>query len=351
MDEPRAAADRRLFGIAGALIGVVMVATLTVVALLVLVRRDAAPAPVVAPAATPAAEGTPAAGASLLRAIELRSGPASDVAIITRLAAGTRLRVLGRSQDGQWLVVAPEARPEQVGWVPAAVVGGLDVSALAVVSPEGGSPARPATAVPTLTPDLPDLRVARSFARGNVLHVEVVNDGAGDALGAILVSVNDAEPLPLDVKPGEALRAGESVEAAIRGVYVQLRAPVHVQVILEGGAEEDVDNNEWSGIVAPDLPNDLEVRSVTTAADGHVVVTIVNNSPIPVSGAVTVSIREALPGTTLIARETRSMTIAAGGVIDFAFPDVRGVDLTRVTIRLSSDAIEDAVIANNSYPR
>ena len=37
--------------------------------------------------------------------------------------------------------------------------------------------------------------------------------------------------------------------------------------------------------------------------------------------------------------------------VDVAFPDIKQVDLTRIAVRLSTDAINDAVLADDSYPR
>jgi hypothetical protein len=350
VDDRIAGVDRRLFGVAAALIAVLVIAGVTVLAALTVLRGPETP--LALPPAEPTAGGTPAAATStLLRAIELRSGPSSEVAIIARLEAGAALRVVGRSADSRWLVVSPEANPAQVGWVPASVVGDVDVSRLAVIAPSGGA-GTPPPGGPTLTPDLPDLRIEQVFARDNRLFVEIANHGAGDATDPILVAVNEAVPVPLDVRPGEPLRAGDRFEAAVPGLFVQLRAPVTVRVLLLGGSQETAEGKEWSDLVGPDVPNDLEVRSAAAhATEGHLLVVLGNNSPIPIVGSVTVSVREAPPSNLLLARETREVALSARGTLDFGFPELRDFDLTRLVIRLSTDAIEDAVIANNTYPR
>ena len=43
--------------------------------------------------------------------------------------------------------------------------------------------------------------------------------------------------------------------------------------------------------------------------------------------------------------------IEAGKTLDIPFPDLKQVDLTRVTVRLSTDAIHDDVLADDVYPR
>jgi len=81
------------------------------------------------------------------------------------------------------------------------------------------------------------------------------------------------------------------------------------------------------------------------------VVTIRNNSAIPIAGAHTITVRETPPSTRLLGRVEQGGTIEAGGTMVIAFPDLREVDLTRISITLSSDSVADAALANNSYPR
>lgn len=339
--------ERRRFEAAGAVIGVVIVVTVASFLFVVLNRGGDDPTPAI----TPTSVAGEAGEQRLIGTVDLRSAPSDQVAIVARLLQTEPIRVLGRSADGQWIALGPSARPTVIGWVLATQVEGVDPETLPVLAdPRSGG----AVGAPTFTPDLPDLIVEAAFARENRLHLTVHNQGAGDAPGTILVSVNEGEPVPLRVaRPGEPLRAGERVEGEVPGQTVQIRSTIRIHLIVDPPvAEEDPDNNAWDGIVEPDVPNDLEVlRADTAGADGHLVVVVRNNSPIPVRGSFTVSVREALPSTALLGRQTVSGTIEAGATLAVPFNDLRGLSLAQISIRLSSDGVDDAVIANNTYPR
>jgi len=351
-DPPR---DRRRFELIGLVIAVVIGATAVVFfgAVILAANDTGAPVTPTAAAATaiPTATATPVIdGIAITRPIEVRSGPSSDFAVVTRLAVTDAIHVLGRSADGRWLVVAAEDRPALTGWIPADAVTGLGGSTLPVIAPPGAT-APPVDA--TLSPDLADLVVSGVFARDNVLWVEVLNQGVADATGEIRVSVDGGPEVVLGVKPGEPLRPDQRVASAIPDNYLQLRRNVEVRISpLEGREEEDLDNNLWIGIVAPDQPNDLEiVGAVVEAPDDHLVVTIRNNSPIPIAGTYTVSVREAAPDNTLLGREHATVEVASGDTINLPFLGITAIDLTRVRVILSTDAIDDADLGNNSYPR
>ena len=338
--------ERRRFEVTGAVIALVVLATVAAFAFVVLGRSGETTTPL--PTEVPSAvAGEP----RLLTAVDLRSAPSGQVAIVARLLASEPILVLGRSEDGAWIALGPVSRPAVAGWVPVEQVEGIDVSQLPVLSdPRGGSTG----VVPTLTPDLPDLHVEAAYARENRLRVSVTNQGAGDAVGRLLVSVNDGPPVPLDIaRPGEPLRPGERADGGVPGGTVQIRSAIKVRVFLDPPTEEeDPDNNTWDGIVEPDAPNDIEILSVAAeSATSGLVVTLRNNSPIPVTGTFTVSIREALPSTNLLERQIITGTIEAGVTARVEFPTLIGVDVNEIAIRLSSDGVDDASIANNVYPR
>lgn len=304
---------------------------------------------------TQAAEQTPAPtavleGIALTRPIEVRSGPSSDYAIVTRLAVTDSINVLGRSMDGQWLVVAAEDRPTLTGWIPIDAVSGVDHGPLPVVAPPGATPA-PGGA--TLTPDLPDLVISRVYAQRNTLWVEVTNEGVVDAIGEFRVSIDGGPEIALDVKPGEPLRPDESLSALIPGITLQLRHRVEVRLFpAENLQEETTENNVWIGTVSPDIPNDIGISNAEIDEEaGHLVVTLLNNSPIVIKGTFTVSVRETPPNNALLGREFLTDEFGPGNTLEVHFEEITEIDLTQVTIILSTDAIEDAVIANNTYPR
>ena len=101
-DPPR---ERRRFELIAAVMGVVMGATaIGFFAIVILAADEPPPAP--SPTATPSAPSTTPVteGVALTEPVDLRSGPASDVAIVTRLAMTEPIRVVGRSADGAFVL-------------------------------------------------------------------------------------------------------------------------------------------------------------------------------------------------------------------------------------------------------
>ncbi len=295
---------------------------------------------------------TTAAG-TLRRAVEVRAGAAPDTAIVTQLPAGSAVRLLGRSVDSTWVVVTLENATDVVGWVPADAVEGLrDPGRLPVVT-DASTLAAAATVGTSTLAALPDLRIESASSKGNRLTVTIVNDGPGDLPTPLLVAVNDSAPVRLEAAAGSVLRAKQRVEAVVPGEFVQLRARITLRVQTEpANRETNVENNAWSGIVEPDLANNLGIASaVADGTDRHLVVTVRNDSLIPVRGSITITVREALPSTTLLGRDVREVRLDPGKTIDIPFAEVRQADPARLAIRLSTDAIHDAVLADDSFPR
>lgn len=350
MNDPSPGADRRVIRIMGIVIAVVVVATVSALGAVLLARQSGIDIPLLTsrPASTPAP-----APLTLRRAVELRAGAAPDMAIVTRLGTGASIAVLGRSVDGAWLVVSPASAPDVIGWVPADAVEGVKDAGRLVVFADTRSTPTPLPAALQRPPDLPDLRVEAATSRGNRLVAAVVNDGPGDLPTPILVAVNDGNPVLIETKAGEPLRAGQRVEVVVPGEYVQLRARVTVRVQTEpANREANTGNNSWTGIIEPDQPNNLGIAKAAAAGDDrHLVVTVQNDSPIPVRGTLQLTVREPLPGTTLLGRANVEAVIEPGKTLDVPFRDLRQVDLTRIAVRLATDAIHDDVLADDAWPR
>ncbi|MCA9848072.1 MAG: SH3 domain-containing protein, partial [Dehalococcoidia bacterium] len=161
-DPPR---ERRRFEMVGAVMAVVIAVTAIGFFGIVIFSADE---PAVTPTPEPTVTSTPIdstpviAGVAITRPIEVRSGPSSAFAIVTRLAVTDSINILGRSQDGRWLVVSAEDRPTQTGWIPLDATTGVEVGPLPVIAAPG---ATPAAGPATLTPDLPDLVVSRVFSQ------------------------------------------------------------------------------------------------------------------------------------------------------------------------------------------
>ena len=349
MIDPSPSSDRRVFRIMGVVIAVVVVATLTATGAVFLARRSGFEITLPTRGTSSA---TPAA-LSLRRAIELRTAPAPDTEIVTRLSAGTSVHILGRSVDGTWLVVGLNGAPDVVGWVPIDAIEGVkDANRFAVVADARTFTVAPASGA-ARPPDLPDLRIEAASSRNNRVLAVIVNDGPGDLPTPLFVSVNDGPPIRIETKASEPLRAKERVEVIVAGEYVQLRARVSLRVQTEpANREANITNNTWNGIIEPDRPNNLGIaRAVADGDDRHLLVTVQNDSPIPIRGTVMITVREPLPSTTLLGRDAREVMLEAGKSLDIPFPDIKQVDLTRIAVRLSSDAIHDDVLADDSYPR
>ena len=313
----------------------------------------------------PAADAT-VAGPTAAERLEVRDAPEAGASALATLPAGTPLRVEGRSGGGGWLAVTalgldrrPLAEPV-TGWAPASAVAGVaDPSALAVVEadrfrrpPLAGAPSSPTPgSSPTLTPDLPDLLVDDVYARDNRLVVVIGNAGSADADGPIEVSVDGGPAHRVDVG-GKPLRPGDTLEQALDGEYVQRRARVSVTLRAAGIQEENAGNNVFTGVVEPDAPNDIEILDVAIDPDGdHVVVTIRNNSLIPLAGQVTIGVRQTAPANQLLLREELPLAVAAGGTQRYELAGLTGIGLAFLRVILSSDAISDADSANNTFPR
>lgn len=288
-------------------------------------------------------------GPAARRDTPLRAEPREDAAVLVQLPAGMRLRVVGKSPDGRWIAAAAEDRPDLVGWVTAAAVEGIDPAALATVT------ADPSAAAPSTAPAgpiaRPDLLIESVYAKDNRLFVSVLNAGPADARGTLLASVDGGAAVPLEGKSDEGLRAGQRIQAAVVGGFIQIRGTVSVTVSLSPRVSEvDPANNTFTGIVEPDQPVDLEIATVERGASA-LVVTIRNNSTIPVTGVHTITVREPLPGTRLLGRAEQSGVIEAGGSMVVFLPELRDANLTAISVMLSSDSIADGALGNNTYPR
>ncbi len=209
------------------------------------------------------------------------------------------------------------------------------------------------TAAPTFSPDLPDLVIDAVFSRDNQLTVVVANVGVADAVATVLISVDGAQPVAADIKPGEPIRPDDRLQIALDSEYVQRRATVSVTVSTDPSIdEESLDNNTLETVVTPDRPNDLAIDSVTIEGpDSSLRVTIRNNSPIPITGNATISAREATTPFTQFGTRQPTFTLAPDETLDVVFPDAADVDLANIEVLMTTTAIDDADRTNDVYPR
>jgi hypothetical protein len=155
------------------------------------------------------------------------------------------------------------------------------------------------------------------------------------------------------VKPGEPLRPNDQLEVVLETEYVQRRASVSVAVSTDPAIdEESLDNNTRETIVPPDRPNDLAIASVTVE-DPHASlrVTIRNDSPIPITGNVTISARESSGDFTELGTLQPFFTLAPGETLDVDFPDTSEVELDNVQVLMTTTAIKDTDSGNDTFPQ
>lgn len=295
---------------------------------------------------TPTATETPARTGV---AVDLRSGPSRLVAIAARLEAGVEVRVEGRDESGDWLKVSLVSDSGIRGWVPRnAVIGAPDLDDLAVLA---STPT--ATAVPTATPppELPDLVVVSAHSQDNRLVVTLANEGTTDVVGTILLAIGESAPEPIEVKTGEPLIAGDTLELRYDHEYVQRRGRVQIDVSVDPPIEEiSTANNRLNVVIEPDLPNDLAITNAVLVEGRGLVVSVRNNSPIPIVGLIALDVRGESEGE-LLGRRRLEVEFLPEETIEVEFETIEEIDFTRVSVQLSSDALDDAQFANNTFPR
>ena len=338
---------------------------LSAVALFVDIGDESPPPP--APAEhTPAPRVTQAeTGPKAARITLALDAPGSGGRSRGELAAGTPLRIEGRSADGEWLAVSAANEGSSgssplAGWVPVdAVAEAGDVDTLPVLDArafrlaiESPTPAPAGDARRTPPPDRPDLVVRDVFARNNRLVVVVANEGGGDASadGVIEASVDGGRFVRIDT--GKALRPGDVLEAAVEGAYVRRRSSVSITLRVWGVIEADTGNNTFDAEVAPDTFNDIEVLGIGRDAEsGRIVVEVRNNSPIPLAGTVRLEVRDSTPGGPPILAEVFPLDVESGATSRYDLPAPVDADPGSISVTASTDAINDVDSANNTYPR
>ena len=334
-------------------VALVAAAAVTALAVVALLGNDDRSPPAPVPTPTP----TDTAGASqILRDTPLRERPASTALQLGMLDAGAIVTVEGRSGDDRWLSVSHDSAA-LAGWVPVNAVAPIPPLETLARLPDDyhqsvertADDATPAPTV-TLTPDVPDLVVADAFSRDNRLVVVVANEGNADVTGAIEIVVNGGAARRIDV--GKALRPGDTIETTLEDEYVQRRASVTIDVIAPPGIdEEDTTNNRRVVIVEPDQPNDIEVLVLSTDPDdGHLIVTVRNNSPIPIVGGLTLAVRQIEPPTLLRLLDA-PLSMAAGATREYDFPLLVDFETDSLQVIVSTSAIQDAEPANDILPR
>jgi hypothetical protein len=207
--------------------------------------------------------------------INVRSGPGNGYVVLGVLRRSSEVRIVGQSEDGEWLQIEYPVHSNLHGWV---IVTSLevqgDLAGVAIATPEtlpmADVPTYEAVATvpaeltpgvaPTVTstpaPALPDLVVSGSLVSGGVLVVTVTNQGAGAlATTAVEVGIFDVSGSPMlnsTTASVQALAPGASID--IRTGYLPLGGPPQVLVIVDPNskiAETDDTNNRLTVTRSP----------------------------------------------------------------------------------------------------
>ena len=333
---------------------------------------------------------------ALLSETQVHALPSADAEIVGLVAAETAVTIFGRSQDSAWLMVSPTTQPSPRGWVPVLSIRNAgDLAALAPM--DSGAPARVAstattiavaasttvtataltnsspspsptasqspppaasasptgtavTVTPTGTPTIGiDLRVDKIGSEGNRLFMVLKNFGTVVSPAMVQVRVNDGAPLSLQVMP---LATGDTTRVIFDSEYVQRRATVTIALLPPAGSPAGTQTKSATAVIEPDKPNDIELLPPEIAEDGHLRIVLRNNSPIPIVGAVTVSVRAAAPPSGLLARRDVPIDLEVGAMVTVDFTNIVpvGRDTSTVHVSLNTDAITDADPANDNYP-
>ncbi len=224
------------------------------------------------------------------------------------------------------------------------------------VAAGAGAPLPPVASPPCgvigVVTTLPALTVGPLAASHDRLVVQLVNRGEAVPTAGISIRIDGgvAHAIPASAlpRPGEAVALSGLDDAFLGEAIVQRRAPVTVDITAADGTHIAT----RSMIVAPDVPLDLALADARVDAAGTLLVDIRNDSPVPLRGRVVVAAREPASPYTLLARTEAPLDVAAGAVQTIAVGAVGTVgpsDLARLRIALSTDAIDDANLANNVY--
>jgi hypothetical protein len=181
------------------------------------------------------------------------------------LRRGSEAKIIGRSDDGEWLEIEYPARSNLHGWIIASSVEtSADLAAIPIATPESlpmaivptdvpviivpaETPEATAAVTPTPAATLPDLVVGGTLVSGGTLVVTVTNQGKGALKAATIeVGVFDATGAQLLKSASlavQSLNAGGSID--VQTTYIAVVGPEQVLVIVDpnGKIKEADDTN------------------------------------------------------------------------------------------------------------
>ncbi len=103
-------------------------------------------------------------------------------------------------------------------------------------------------------------------------------------------------------------------------------------------------------MIEPDRPNDIAIVNALLVEGEGLVVSVRNNSPIPIVGRITVDVREVATNA-LVGRMREGVELLPEAELAVTFEQITELDFTRHTVQLFSDALDDSDLTNNIFPR
>ncbi|MGD0115865.1 MAG: CARDB domain-containing protein [Dehalococcoidia bacterium] len=232
--------------------------------------------------------------ATATSSVNVRSGPSNGYVVLGVLRRGSEAKIVGRSDDGDWLEIEYPAHSNLLGWIIASSVDtSADLAAIPVSTPEDlpmaivptdvpvtyvpeetAAATQSATSLaPTPTPSqaLPDLVVGGTLVSGGTLVVTVTNQGKGALKNATIeVGVFDATGAQLLKSASvttQNLSAGASID--VQTGYVTVVGPDQVLVIVDpnGKIKESDDTNNRLLVSFAATPTLAPTAKATTAAE------------------------------------------------------------------------------------
>lgn len=197
----------------------------------------------------PVSGSAPVTG-NVVATVGVRSGPGDNFDVVRTLNAGDQVTIVGKSSDGQWLVIDGQSNGERQ-WVRAAaisVTGSLNSvpTVEAPSSPTATTTPKPeATPTGTSVPSLPDFVPGNAalLANGSTLQVTIANIGIAPYQGPLVVAISGVVGAQTKVfNVNMAANGGTAVNFDL-GSPVTSGGQVSVTVNPNGNVQESSANN------------------------------------------------------------------------------------------------------------
>ena len=128
---------------------------------------------------------------------------------------------------------------------------------------------------------------------------------------------------------------GDELELLLEGEFIQRRGRISVVASTDPPIEEiDHANNRLAVVLEPDLDNDLGIANAVIVSGRGLVVTVRNNSPIPIVGTIAIEVRQTRDDT-LLARRSVQIELQPEAIVEVVFESIEQLDCTRTTVELS----------------